>query len=211
MVAGLALATSVAATGCICNRPEEHAVTFSAGNEGLTLVADGVSRRIPIETHLTSNQLSSSDLEFIVNTLEGSRPGEGVAVTFSGFDPVSNEYVQFTLALPVSLQSGEEYQIGATFSVDVGGSDARAWGSHDLQTSNRADVAIAIATYTFPPPQYSLNSRAVSSSGTIRVTERDPGRVGFSLDLSFADAAGKTRSVTGVVRASLETFKPSCA
>src|SRR5215211_6219421 len=204
---GFALATTVLTSGCLCNFPEEHAVTFSAGGEGLTLVVDGVPRRIPVETRLTSNQLSSSAFDVVVNTLEGSRDGEGVALSFSGFDSITNEFVSFTLALPVSLQQGDEYPVDATFTVDLGVPDPRMWGSHDLQTSNHADVAFAVATYTFPPA-YSVNFRAVSSSGTIRITERERGRVALSLNLSFADATDRTNSVTGVVRANLETIQP---
>jgi len=169
-----------------------------------------VPRRVLVETRLTSNQLSSSAFEVVVNALEGSRDGEGVALSFSGFDSITNEYVSFTLALPVSLQQGDEYPVDGTFTVDLGVPDARMWGSHDLQTSNHADVAFAIATYTFPPA-YSVNFRAVSSSGTIRVTERERGRVALSLNLNFADATGKTKSVTGVVRVNLETIQPRCA
>lgn len=208
---GLGLATAVLTTGCLCNFPDDHAVTFSAGNEGLTLVVDGAPRRVPVETHLTSNQLSSAALDDVVDALEGSRDGEGVALSFSGFDSMTNEFVAFTLALPVSLQQGDEYPVGATFTVDLSVPDPQMWGAHDLQTSNQADVAFAVATYTFPPPAYSVNFRAVSSSGTIRVTERESGRVALSLNLSFADAAGTTRSVTGVVRANLETIHPRCA
>ena len=210
-LAGFGLSTTVATTGCLCNFPDDHAVTFSAGNEGLTLVADGVPRRVAVETHVTSNQLSASALDDVVSALEGSRDGEGVALSFSGFDQVTNEYVAFTLALPVSLQQGDEYPAGATFTVDLNAPDPQMWGARDLQTSNKADVAFAIATYTFPPPAYSVNFRAVSSSGTIRVTERERGRLALSLNLSFADATGKTKSVTGVVRATLETIHPRCA
>jgi len=210
-----ALALSTGASACLCGNREEHAVTLSAGSEGLTLIGDGVGRRIPVEWQFTSNQASPSEFEFVVNAIDGSKAGEGVALTVTGSvpgsDQTSSDFVSLTMALPVSLQQGDVYAVGSTFTVDVGVTDSRAWGSHDLLQSNQADVAFAIATYTFPPPVYTVKFRAVSSTGSIRVTNRSAGHVELLLNLNFSDANGTTRFLNGPVRVNLETFNASCA
>jgi hypothetical protein len=209
------LATTLTMSACACLGREEHAVTLSAGSEGLTLIADGVGRRIPVEWRFTSNQASTSEFEFVVDAIDGSKAGEGVALTVTGSvagsDPASSDFVSLTMALPVSLQQGDIYAIGSTFTTEVGVTDSRAWGAHDLQQSNQADVAFAIATYTFPPPVYTVKFRAVSSTGSIRVTSRSSGFVELLLNLSFSDGNGTTRFLNGPVRVNLETFNASCA
>ena len=202
---------ATASSACLCGNREEHAVTLSAGSEGLTLIADGIGRRIPIEWQFTSNQASPSSFEFVVDAIDGSKAGEGVALTVTGSDPTSGDFVSLTMALPVSLQQGDLYAVGSTFTTDIGVTDARDWGPHDLQQSNQADVAFAIATYTFPPPVYTVKFRAVTSTGSIRVTSRSSGFVELLLNLNFADANGTTRFLNGPVRVSLQTFNASCA
>jgi hypothetical protein len=56
----------------------------------------------------------------------------------------------------------------------------------------------------------SVNFRAVTSSGTIGVTGRENGRAELSLNLSFADATGKTALVEGRVQAVTERFTIAC-
>ena len=204
------LATTLSMSACACLGREEHAVTLSAGSEGLTLIADGVGRRIPVEWRFTSNQAAPSEFDFVVDAIDGSKAGEGVALTVTGSDPTTSDYVTLTMALPVSLQQGDIYNVGSTFTVDVGVTDSRAWGRHDLQQSNQADVAFATATQT-PPAVYTVNYRAVSSAGSIRVTQRSSGHVELLLNLNFADGSGRTKSLNGPVRVNLETFTASCA
>lgn len=209
-MAAIALTMTFATTGCLCGADEEHAVTVSSP-DSLTVTRDGAARRIEVVTRLDQTQVSPPTFEFVFNTIEGSTSGEGIALSLSGTDPTSNELVILVLALPVSLRRGDEYAVGATFTVDAGmSSDPRLWGPRDLQQSNQAEAAFTVATYSFPPPQYNAVCRAVSSSGTIRVTQRQSGWVELSLNLSFADAAGKTTTVTGRAQANSERFTPPC-
>ena len=114
--------------------------------------------------------------------------------------------------MPVALRQGDEYSIGATFAVEVGSiTENRLWGAHDLAESNKADVAFVVATYSFPPPVYTANFRAVASTGTIRVTDRTGGHVQLALNLSFTDANGSVRTVTGDGRADTEKFAAMCS
>lgn len=210
LVSALALATTVATTGCLCGADEERAVTVSAP-DSLTVVRDGASRRIEIVTRVTEPEVSPQTFDFVYNTLEERAQGEGIVLGLSGTDPTSNELVILALALPVSLRRGDEYAVGATFSVDPGlTADPRLWGAYDLQQSDRAEVAFTVATYSFPPPQYTVNFRAATSTGTIRVTQRQRGSVELSLNLSLVDATGKTTTVTGRVQANSERFTPPC-
>jgi hypothetical protein len=50
----------------------------------------------------------------------------------------------------------------------------------------------------------------VSSTGTIRVVNRTPGNVQLDLDLSFTDANGNVRTLTGPAEANAESFAALC-
>lgn len=200
----LGLAATIAMNGCLCGN-EEHAVTVSS-HDSLTVTRDGVTSKVGIVTRLTAPLVSAATLEFVFHTVEGAASGEGVALSLSGIDPASNELVALTLALPVALRRDDEYSVGPTFTIEPGSSDPRLWGAHDLQQPNQAEAAFAIATYSFPPGQYTASFRAVASTGTIRITQRRHGSVELLLNLSFADTDGKTTTVTGRVQVNSEQF-----
>ena len=103
LVSALALATTVATTGCLCGADEERAVTVSAP-DSLTVVRDGASRRIEIVTRVTEPEVSPQTFDFVYNALEERAQGEGIVLGLSGTDPTSNELVILALALPVSLR-----------------------------------------------------------------------------------------------------------
>ena len=160
---------------------------------------------------LTEPPASHNDFQFLFNALEGSTSGEGVVFTLRGQDAITQEYVWIVLALPVALRQGDAYSVGSTFSVDVGSPGQPGfWGAHDLAQSSKADVAFVVSTYSFPPGVYTPNFTAVSSSGTIRVVARTPGRVELDLDLSFTDANGNVRTLTGPAQANAEKFAALC-
>jgi hypothetical protein len=206
----LAIAATIANTGCNYCGPEQHAITTSANT--LTLGGDIATRQIQYVTYRLTEPPASPDVfEFVFNTLEGSTRGEGVAITLSGSDAITQEVVTIVLALPVSLRQGDEYAVGATFSVEVGSAaETRLWGAHDLVDPSKADVAFVVSTYSFPPPVHTPNFRAVASTGTIRVVGRTQGHVQLELDLSFTDAAGNVRTVTGDAQASTEKSAALC-
>ena len=77
--------------------------------------------------------------------------------------------------------------------------------------ATKADVGFTTAVYDFPPPTFTPNFRAATTTGTVRVVSRTDGRVELALNLTFTDAAGRTRSVTGVVAANTEIVKVGCA
>jgi hypothetical protein len=205
-----AVAATIASNGCNYCGPEQHAITTSSNN--LTMGGDFGTRQIQFVTYrLTEPPASHDAFEFVFNTLEGSRNGEGVALTLSGTDAVTQEIVTIVLALPVSLRAGDVYPVGATFSVEVGSAtETRLWGAHDLVESNKADLAFVIATYSFPPPVHTPNFRAVASTGTIRVAGRTDGQVQLELNLSFTDASGNVRTVTGDAEANAEKSPALC-
>jgi hypothetical protein len=210
LIPGFALTTGFGSSACDLCGPEQHAITTSANT--LTLGGEFGTRQIQfVNVHLTEPPATHDDMQFVFNTLEGSTTGEGVALTFSGTDAITQEIVTLTLALPVTLREGDDYAVGSTFNVEVGTTDPAMWGSHDLQQSNKADAAFVIATYSFPPPVYTTTYRAVSSSGTIHVADRSNGHVQLQLNLSFADATGKTRTVTGNVQANSEKSSATCS
>jgi hypothetical protein len=204
------IAATIASTGCDYCGPEQHAITTSANT--LMLGGDIATRQIQFVTYRLTEPPASHDVfEFVFNALEGSTNGEGVAFTLQGTDAITQEIVTIVLALPVSLHQGDEYPVGATFSVEVGSvTETRLFGAHDLQQSNRADVAFVVATYTFPPPVQTPNFRAVSSTGTVRVVNRTQGHVQLDLNLSFTDANGNVRTVTGDGQANTEKSAALC-
>lgn len=207
----LALAATIGATGCICGTKERNVVISSPS--GLTLTVDGELRtlRVP-DTRLTEFHITSPAFDFLYRTLEGSTNGEGVAFGITGTDLVTNDVVVISLALPVSLRPGDEYTIGSTFNVEAAlNQDIRSWGAHDLVQSNRADVGFTTAVYDFPPPTYTPNFRAASTSGTVRVVGRTSGRVELALNLVLTDADGRTKRITGNVAANTELVKVGCA
>ena len=170
------------------------------------------NRTIQYVTYRLTEPPASHDVfEFVVNALEGSTSGEGVAITISGTDAVTQEIVNLFVALPVALRQGDQYAVGSTFSVDIT-SPARtgAWGAHDLADPNKADVAFVVATYNFPPATYTPNFTAVSSTGTIRVAGRSQGHLELELDLSFTDANGSVRTLTGPAEANVEKTAALC-
>lgn len=204
------VAATIASSGCNYCGPEQHAITTSANT--LMLGGDIATRQIQFVTYRLTEPPASHDVfEFLFNTLEGSTNGEGVAFTLKGTDAITQQVVWLVLALPVSLSQGDEYSIGATFSVDVGSpAQAGFWGAHDLAQSTKADVAFVVSTYTFPPPVFTPNFTAVSSTGTIRVVNRTPGHVQLDLNLRFTDATGNVRTVTGDGQANTEKRAALC-
>jgi hypothetical protein len=204
------LAATIATTGCDYCGPEQHAITTSANT--LMMGGDIATRQIQYVTYrLTEPPASHDAFEFVFNTLEGSTNGEGVALTLNGTDATTQEVVTIVLALPVTLREGDQYAVGSTFSVEVGSTaETRLWGAHDLAQSNQADVAFVVATYSFPPPVYTPNFRAVSSTGTIRVVNRTQGHVQLDLNLSFTDANGNVRTVAGDGQANTEKSEALC-
>jgi hypothetical protein len=209
-LSAISLAATVAMSGCLCGADEERAVTVSAP-DSLVVTRGGSARRIEFVTRIDEQQVSPATFDFVFNTVEGARSGEGIALTLSGIDPTTNEAVVLVLALPVSLRRGDEYPVGGTFTVEVGaGADPRSWGPHDLQQSNRAEVAFTVVAYTFPPARYTTTFRAATSSGTIRVTQRQGDWIEMSLNLSLVDAAGRTTTVTGRAQANSERYTPPC-
>ena len=160
---------------------------------------------------LTEPPASHNDFEFLFNALEGSTNGEGVAFTLTGTDAVTQQVVWVVLALPVALRQGDVYQVGSTFSIDVTTPDqAGFWGAHDLAQSGKADVAFVVSTYSFPPAVYTPNFTAVSSAGTVRILNRTQGHVDLDLDLSFTDANGSVRTLTGPAEANTEKRAALC-
>ena len=201
---------TIAINGCNACGPDQHAITTSANS--LTMGGGIATRQIQYVTYrLTEPPATHADFEFVFNALEGSTSGEGVAFTLTGTDAITQEVVTLVLALPVPLRQGDVYDVGGTFSIDVGSpAQAGFWGAHDLAQPTRAEVAFVVATYSFPPPVYTPNFRAVSSTGTIRVVGRTEGHVQLELNLSFTDANGSVRTVTGDAEANAETFSALC-
>jgi hypothetical protein len=206
----LVIAATIASTGCNFCGPEQHAITTSA--TALTMAGDIEAREIQYAIQrLTEPPATHDAFQFVFNTLEGSRTGEGVALAFSGTDAITQEIVTVVLALPVALREGDQYLVASTFNVEVGSSGQIGfWGAHDLAQPNQADVAFVVAKYDFPPPTYTTNFRAVSSTGTIRVTDRAEGRVQLALDLRFTDATGNVRTLSGDAQANTEKTAALC-
>ncbi len=205
-----AVAAAIVNTGCNACGPEQHAIRTSANT--LMMGGDIATRQVQYVTyHLTEPPARHDEFQFLFNALEGSTSGEGVAFTLKGTDANTQEVVWLVLALPVSLRQGDEYSVGSTFSVDVGSpAMTNFWGAHDLTQSDKADVAFVVSTYTFPPPVYTPNFTAVSTTGTIRVVDRTQGHLQLDLNLSFTDAAGNVRTVTGDAQASTEKSAALC-
>src|SRR4051812_49195942 len=206
----LVVAATIANNGCSYCGPEQHAITTSANS--LMLGGDVATRQIQFVTpRLTEPPATHDQFQFLFNTLEGSTSGEGVAFTLTGTDAVTQEVVFLVLALPVALRQSDQYSVGSTFSIDVASpAQAGFWGSHDLVQPNKADVAFVVATYSFPPALYTPNFRAVSSTGTVRVVNRTQGHVDLDLDLSFTDANGSVRTLTGPAQANAEKSAALC-
>ena len=213
LIGALGFAATIAISGCnYCGADEQHSISVgSTGGEGLTVVRDGATRKIDVVSSLSSPPAERSRFDFVFNTIEGSRSGEGIALTFSGPDPVTDEGIAVTVALPVSLGDGDLYPVGSTFTIDPGlDSDPRSYGPHDLKQSNQAEAAFLISKYSFPPPTFAVNFRAVTSTGTVRVTDRENGRVELTLNLNFTDANSKTALVTGRVQVVTQKYTPPC-
>jgi hypothetical protein len=206
----LVVAATIGSSGCSYCGPEQHAITTSANS---LRMGDGIAaRQLQYVTYRLTQPPASPDVfEFVFNTLEGATNGEGVALTLSGTDPLTQDIVTIVLALPVSLRQGDAYSVGSTFSVEVGSTtETKLWGAHDLAQPDQADVAFVVSTYTFPPPVYTPNYRAVSSTGTISVVGRTEGHVQLQLDLLFTNANGIIRTLAGDARADTDKFAALC-
>jgi hypothetical protein len=210
-LAALVAAGTIFGNGCNACGPEQHAITATAPNN-LTLGGDFGTRQVQyVNRRLTQPPATREAFNFLFSTLDGLAQGEGVAFTLAGTDAQTQEIVTLVLGLPVALRQGDTYAVGGTFHVDVSApSEAGFWGAHDLQQSGKADVAFVIATYTFPPVTYTPTFTAVTSSGTIQVTDRSPGHLQVHLDLSFTDANGNARTLTGDGRVDNERFAALC-
>ena len=209
-LAAFGIATTLVVTGCSVCGPEQHAITVGSIN-ALNVTGGPAALTVGSSLRLVESQFSSSTFDFVYETLKGSRSGEGIALSFSGSDRSSSEQIWLVLAVPVSLRPGDEYSVGATFAVEPGTSDdPKMWGAYDLRQSNQAEVSFAVVTYSFPPPVYTTNFRAVKSTGTIRVTQRTTGSVELSLNLTFTNAAGSVRALIGSVQASADDYAATC-
>jgi hypothetical protein len=207
-LAAVSLATTLAAC---CGAEEEHVVSISPGVDSLTLTRDGVARKFGTVARATVPPTSPPTFEFVFNTLEGNTIGDGIALSVGGDDPVTNELVLVSLALPMSLRIGDQYTVGATYTVQPGLDNAPGvFGAYDLQQPNQAEAAFTTSTYTFPPGVYNATFQAATTTGTVRVIERERGRIVLSLNLNFTDPAGKTATVTGLMHATTERFTPPC-
>jgi hypothetical protein len=203
------LVPALAVSACSCG-DDQLAVTIS-GPDLLTVTRGGVTRKVETGAQLTVPPANPSTFAFVYNTLEGSTSGDGLALTLSGRDPVTDELVILTVAVPVSLRQGDQYRIGETFTIEptVDG-DPRATGPYDLQRSDQAGAAFSVSTYTFPPATFTIGFRAVTSAGTILVAQREKGRVQLLLSLTFTDASGKTAVVTGKLQAVTQQLSTPC-
>lgn len=205
-----ALAPMLAASACICGAEDQLSVSTYAPDP-ITVTRDGVTRKIETIGQLTSPPIEASRFQFVYNTLEGASSGKGLALTFSGRDPVTDDIVILTIAVPVALRSGTEYPIGETFTIEptIDG-DPRAIGAYDLKRADQAGAAFSVSTYTFPPPQFNIGFRAVATTGSILVVQRENGGVQLRLALTFTDANGKTAVVTGRVQATTQRTSRPC-
>lgn len=208
-LAAFVLATTFGISAC-CSVDEQHAITVAAP-DSLSITRDGVTRKLGSVARATAPPTSPPTFQFVYNTLEGSTIGDGIALSVTGNDPVTDEVIIVALALPMALRQGDEYTVGATYTVEAGLSNAPGvFGAYDLQQPEQAEAAFTVATYTFPPGVYNATFQATTTTGTVRVVERERGRLGLSLDLTFTDATGKTATVTGRMAAINETFTPPC-
>ena len=194
----------------MCGGDDQLAVSTFAPDP-IAVTREGVTRKIETIGQLTSPPLDASRFQFVYNTLEGSTSGEGLTLTFSGRDPVTDDVVILTIAVPVALRSGTEYRVGETFTIEptIDG-DPRAIGPYDLQRSDQAAAAFSVSTYVFPPGQFNVGFRAVASTGSILVTQRETGGVQLVLNLTFTDANGKAAVVTGRVQARTQRSSRPC-
>jgi hypothetical protein len=204
------LAPALGVSACICGGDDQLSVSTFAPDP-ITVTRDGATRKIETIGQLSSPPLDGSRFQFVYSTLEGASSGEGLALTFSGRDPVTDDVVILTVAVPVALRSGTEYRIGETFTIEptIDG-DPRAIGPYDLQRTDQAGAAFSVSTYVFPPGQFNVGFRAVASSGSIFVVQRETGGVQLALNLTFTDANGKTALVTGRVQARTQRTSRPC-
>jgi hypothetical protein len=209
-LSAFALAPMLATSACVCGNDDQRAVTISA-LDSFTVIRDGATSKIDASARLTAPPTEPSAFAFVYSTLEGSTNGDGITLTISGRDPRTDDLVILSLALPVSIRQGNEYRVGDTFTIEptVDG-DPRAFGAYDLRQADQAEAAFSISTYTFPPAQFTIGFRAVTSTGTLRVLQREQGKVQFLMNLAFADANGKTATVTGRIQAVNEQFSRPC-
>ena len=204
------LAPVLATNACVCGAEDQLSVSLFAPDP-VTVSRDGATRKIETIGQLTSPPLEGSRFQFVYSTLEGSSSGKGLALTFSGQDPVTDDIVILTIAVPVALRSGTEYRVGETFTIEptIDG-DPRAIGPYDLQRTDRAAAAFSVSTYVFPPGQFDIGFRAVASTGSILVAQRETGGVQLILNLIFTDANGETAVVTGRVQARTQRSSRPC-
>ena len=172
------VAATIANSGCSVCGPGQHRITTASRT--LTM-GGGVATR---------------QIQYVTYRLTQPPPSRNVMM---------QEVVWLVLALPVTLRQGDSYAVGSNFSTDVTDpAQPGFWGAHDLAQSNKADMAFVVSHYSFPPPVFTPNFTAVSSSGTIRVTNRTHGHVQLDLNLSFTDVAGNVRTVVGDAQANGE-------
>src|SRR5215203_5188995 len=98
MVKGLALILPFAAAsgGVACNfcgADEQRAVNVGTGIDSLSVVVGGVPRKVEAVGRLIPQDIGEAEFGFVYNTIEGSRSGEGIALTLGGRDPITDDIV----------------------------------------------------------------------------------------------------------------------
>ena len=200
--------TAIAISGCCGGEAHQIRIaapdlfTVQVGNNTLLMYSN---------TSLSSPPVSSSKLEFIFSTLGGSTGGEGIVLPVRGHEATTPQAMMLSVALPVALRVGDVYTVSRTFTNDPTVGDDVSSGPYNLVQSNQAEVAFNISNSTFPPPSPDpVTYRATTTTGSIRVTNRQRDQVELMLDLDFTDANGIPASVTGRLVASNERTSGQC-
>jgi hypothetical protein len=211
-LATLLLTVSGVQSACIfCNAPEERSISVST-IDSLQITINGRSMALQLGAHIGQAEISRTHFDPLFNAIEDrGSANTGLLISVGGPDPATNEQVLLTIAVPADMSRNDVYTIANTFAVEPGFSTTPlTFGVRATQNPNTADVAFGTSTYTFPPPLFTVNYRATSATGTIRVTERGDGYAIMRLDIDLVDATGRTAFVNGQIQVATGRYTPPC-
>jgi hypothetical protein len=206
----LVLSLAVLLGGC-CKAPEEYAVSVSSVHD-LTFAWSDRTVVLHMGGRISEAELFAAGFQPMYEVIRG-RAGnaEAVVITLAEIEPVTNETVSLTLALPAALARGARYEVRGVFGGSMLWRDVRqAWGTRKLQQGDGAEVAFSTSAYTFPPGTHTATFVATQADGTVDIVERGTGWFHAVVALRLMDADGRVVNVSGKVQAQAESYRPPC-
>lgn len=196
----------------LCGAEEERWVTVNSDpTVAYTRAGTTTSTPIALQTRITEFDLGEASFATLFRAVDdGASVGQGIVLPLAGTDSATNASVLLVLALPTPLRSNTVIPVGSAFQVPRGDLSRGYFAPRPLADPARAEVALSVGTYHFPPPEWRTSFAATGASGTVRVgRDYNPG-FELQLDLTLTDGAGRVVRIADKAGVFTSRYTPPC-